>query len=82
MKFPTTIQVGVVEGVQILSRETYRMTTSYRSEQPQYAPHTLPIDSGAPLKPIEMYDWMECSSVNYGYLTGVITLGILDPRDE
>ena len=34
MKFPTSFRVGVVDRVQTLNRETYRMATSFRSEQP------------------------------------------------
>ena len=34
MKFPTPFGIGVVEGVQTLSRKTYWMATSYRLEQP------------------------------------------------
>ena len=29
-----------------------------------------------------MYDWMECGLVDYGYLTRVVPLGSLNPRDE
>ena len=32
MKFPTPFGIGVCEGIQTLSRETYRVATSFRTE--------------------------------------------------
>ena len=82
MKFPTPFGIGVVKGVKNLSRETYQIATGFRSKQPQYAAHTFPVGLDAPPKLVEIYDWMECGTVDYGYLTGAIPLGSLDPRDE
>ena len=82
MKFPTPFGVGVYEGVQNLSKETYWVATSFRSKQPQYPQNTFPIGPDEPPKPVEIYDWMECGAVDYGYLMGAIPLGSLDPRDD
>ena len=82
MKFPIPFGIGVCEGIQTLSRETYRVATSFRSEQPKYPPNTFPLGPDVPEKPVEVYDWMECGTVDYEYLTGVILLGSLDPRDN
>ena len=35
-----------------------------------------------PEKRAEFDDWMECGTVDYGYLTRVIPIGSLDPRDD
>ncbi|KAL5560578.1 hypothetical protein UlMin_036789 [Ulmus minor] len=82
MKFPTPYGIGVCEGIQTLSRETYRVATSFRSEQPKYPPNTFPLGPDVPEKLAEFNDWMECGTVDYGYLTGAIPLGSLDPRDD
>ena len=42
----------------------------------------FPLGPYVPKKLVEVYDWMECGIVDYGYLTGVIPLGNLDPRDD
>ncbi|KAL5542109.1 hypothetical protein UlMin_009819 [Ulmus minor] len=82
MKFPTPYGIGVCEGIQTLSRETYRVATSFRSEQPKYPPNTFPLGPDVPEKLAEFDDWMVCGTVDYGYLTGAIPLGSLDPRDD
>ncbi|KAL5575149.1 hypothetical protein UlMin_016848 [Ulmus minor] len=82
MKFPTPYGIGVCEGIQTLSRETYRVATSFRSEQPKYPPSTFPLGPDVPEKLAEFDDWMVCGTVDYGYLTGAIPLGSLDPRDD
>ena len=82
MKFPTLYEVGVYEGIQTLSRETYRVATSFWSEQPKYPPNTFLVGPDISPQPAEVYDWMECGAVDYGYLTGEIPLGSIDPRDD
>ncbi|KAL5580895.1 hypothetical protein UlMin_013337 [Ulmus minor] len=80
--FPTPFGIGMCEGIQTLSWETYRVATSFQMEQLKYPPNTFPLGPNIPEKPIEVYDWMECGTVDYGYLTKVIPLGSLDPRDD
>ena len=58
------------------------MATSFRSEQLKYAPYTFSVGPDTPPKPVEVYDWMECGAVDYGYLTRAIPLGSLNPRDN
>ena len=38
MKFPTPFGIALCEGIQTLSWETYRVATSFRTEQPKYLP--------------------------------------------
>ena len=82
MKFPTPFGIGVCEGIQTLSRETYQVATSFRSEQPKYPPNTFPLGPDVSEKLAEFDDLMECGTVDYEYLTGAIPLGRLDPRDD
>ena len=82
MKFPTPFGVGVFEGIQTLSTEMYPVDTSFHSKQLKYALHTFSLGSDTPPKLVEFYDWMECGTVDYAYLTGEIPLGSLDPKDD
>ena len=82
MKFPTPFGIGVCEGIQTLSRKTYRVAKSFQSKHPKYAPHTFPIGPDSPPEAIEVYDWMKCGIVNYGYLTREIPLGSLLLDDQ
>ena len=58
------------------------MATSFRLEKPKYALHTFPVGPDTPPKQVEVYDWMECGAVDYGYLTREIPLGSFDPRND
>ena len=82
MKFPTPFGIGMCEGIQTLSQETYRVAISFRTEQPKYPSNTFPFGPDVLEKPVEFYDWMECGIIDYGYLTGAIPLGSLDPWDD
>ncbi|KAL5571059.1 hypothetical protein UlMin_020656 [Ulmus minor] len=82
MKFPTPFGIGKCEGIQTLSWETYRVATSFQTERPKYPSNTFLLGPKVSEKLIKVYDWMECGTVDYGYLTGVIPLGSLDPRDD
>ena len=71
LKFPTVNGIGVVGRAQMVSRETYEITTAIRSRQ-QTIPGGYHNSS----------ECMEVGSVDYGCIMGAIQLGNLDPKDK
>ncbi|KAL5564321.1 hypothetical protein UlMin_027485 [Ulmus minor] len=75
LKFPTPNGIGVVDGAQTVSRETYELATTTRSRQPE---------PGSTKRP-NLGECLQVGTVNhvdYGVITGAIQLGSLDPRDD
>ena len=56
MKFPTPFGIGVCEGIQTLSWETYRVATSFLTKQLKYPPSTYPLGPNVPEKLVEVYE--------------------------
>ena len=75
LKFPTPKGIGVVDGAQTVSRETYELATAARSRRME-SPSTKQRSPGECLQVGTM------DHVDYGVITGAIQLGNLDPRDD
>ncbi|KAL5545737.1 hypothetical protein UlMin_005424 [Ulmus minor] len=75
LKFPTPNGIGVVDGAQTVSRETYELATIARFRQIE------PISTKR-RNPGECLQVGTVDHVDYGVITGAIQLGSLDPRDD
>ncbi|KAL5540819.1 hypothetical protein UlMin_043789 [Ulmus minor] len=75
LKFPTPNGIGVVDGAQMVSRETYELATTaqFRRTEPT---------STKRRNPGECLQVGTVDHVDYGVITGAIQLGSLDPRDD
>ena len=71
-KFPTVNGIGVVDEAQTISRETYKIATAVRSWRQAFGPN----------KHHEYAECLQIGAANYGFITGAIQLGSLDPRDK
>ncbi len=71
LKFPTVKGIGVIDGAQTVSKETYEIATSTRSQWQV-------IPSGN----VNSSECMEIGSIDYGCIIGAIQLGSLDPKEK
>ncbi|KAL5557475.1 hypothetical protein UlMin_039711 [Ulmus minor] len=75
LKFPTPNGIGVVDGAQTVSRETYELATTARFRRTE--PTSTKRRNPGECLQVETVD-----HVDYGVITGAIQLGSLDPRDD
>ena len=75
LKFPTPNGIGVVDGAETVSRETYELATAARSRR-------LEPLSTKRHSPDECLQVGTVDHVDYGVIMGAIQLGNLDPRDD
>ena len=70
LKFLTMNGIKVVDGAQTVNMETYELATATLSRQPACGPN----------KRCDHSECLQIGAVDYGFITGAIQLGNLDPK--